>query len=152
MKDNFVFFSKPFCQKGFANVSICKSNIKSKPNTYFARVCKTGKVDGEELLAKLKSEAPYIDVNMMRAGMEKMIELIAELVASGKDVDFFNLGTFSLSCAGAVEVNPSMQSYLNDEEAECENADFDVSQAIVKQPCFNLKFSPSTSCKKRWQR
>ena len=135
----------------FVNVSICKGNIKSKKNTYYARVCKTGRVGIEELLSILKSKAPYIDINMMRAGMEKMQEIIVELVASGKDVDIFNLGTFSLASEGAIEVNSSMQSYLDDGEIEEENADFDISEAVLTQPKFSLKFSPSTSCKKAYQ-
>jgi len=139
---------KDFCEKKIVNVSICKCNIKSKKNTYYARVCKTGKVGVEELLAKLKSEAPYIDINMMRAGMEKIGNIIAEFVAIGTDVEFFNLGTLSLVSEGAIEVNPSMQSYLDDGDAESENADFDVSEALLKKPKFSLKFEPSSKCKK----
>ena len=103
------FWEKPVCSKKFVNVSVCKCNIKAKPGTYYARVCKTGRVGSEELLAQLKHAMPYLDVNMMRAGMEKMVELIAELATSGKDVDLFGLGTFSLVVQGAIEVNPSQQ-------------------------------------------
>ena len=142
------FWDKPVCSKKFVNVSVCKCNIKAKPGTYYARVCKTGRVSSEELLARLKQAAPYLDINMMRAGMEKMVTLITELAASGKDVDLFGLGTFSLVAQGAVEVNPSQQSYVRDEETECKNADYDVSDFIVKQPKFSLKFAPSAEAKK----
>ena len=142
------FWEKPVCSKKFVNVSVCKCNIKAKPGTYYARVCKTGRVGSEELLAQLKQAAPYLDINMMRAGMEKMVELIAELAASGKDVDLFGLGTFSLATQGAIEVNPAQQSYVRDEETECKNADYDVSSVVVKRPKFSLKFAPSAEAKK----
>ena len=142
------FWEKPVCSKKFVNVSVCKCNIKAKPGTYYARVCKTGRVGSEELLAQLKQVAPYLDVNMMRAGMEKMVELIADLAASGKDVDLFGLGTLSLVAQGAIEVNPSQQSYVRDEETECKNADYDVSDVVVKRPKFSLKFAPSAEAKK----
>ena len=137
-------------EKTFVNLSICKCNIKSKPNTFYARVCNTGRVSSEELLSCLKKEAPYLDIDMLRAGMEKMANLIANMAASGKTVDFFNLGTFSLASEGAVEVKSGMQNYLSDEACECENADFDISEAIIKEPKFKLKFEPSTSCKKAY--
>ena len=189
-KENSVFENR-FCEKAFVNVSICKSNIKSKKNTYYARVCKTGRVQTEELLSRLKSEAPYIDINMMRAGMEKMVDIIFNFVANGKSVDFFNLGSFSLASEGKIEVESSMHRYLNDEESESdvflaahnadvetmqdgtnrvatfsdesdtnsalkaeksfiekENADFDISEAILTQPKFSLKFEVSIACKK----
>ena len=142
------FWEKPLLNKKFVNVSVCKCNIKAKPGTYYARVCKTGRVDGEELLAQLKQVAPYLDINMMRAGMEKMVELIVNLATSGKDVDLFGLGTLSLVAQGAVEVNPAQQSYVRDEETECKNADYDVSNFIVKQPKFSLKFTPSVEAKR----
>ena len=142
------FWEKPVCSRKFVNVSVCKCNIKAKPGTYYARVCKTGRVSSEELLARLKQAAPYLDINMMHAGMEKMVELISDLATSGKDVDFFGLGMFSLVAQGAIEVNPSQQSYVRDEETECKNADYDVSDFIVKQPKFSLKFAPSAEAKK----
>ena len=144
------FFEKRFEEKRFVNVSVCKSNIKSKKNTFFARVCKTGHVGSEELLNRLKDAAPYIDINMMRAGMEKMVDIIVELTSSGKDVDFFNLGSFSLASEGAIEINPSMQSLVEDGESEIENANFDISTAVRKEPKFSLKFDPSPACKKTY--
>ena len=48
------FWEKPLHNKKFVNVSVCKCNIKAKPGTYYARVCKTGRVSSEELLAQLK--------------------------------------------------------------------------------------------------
>ena len=146
-KENYVFENK-VNEKRSVNVSICKCNIKSKKNTYYGRVCKTGRVENEELLAHLKKVAPYIDINMMRAGLEGLKDVIVELVSSGKDVDFLGLGTFSLASEGKIEVNPAMQSYLDDGECEeKENADFDVSEAIIESPKFNLKFEPSSACK-----
>ena len=142
------FWEKPVCSKRFVNVSVCKCNIKAKPGTYYARICKTGRGSSEELLAQLKQVAPYLDINMMRAGMEKMVELIAELATSGNDVDLFGLGTLSLVAQGAIEVNPSQQSYVRDEETERKNADYDVSDVVVKRPKFSLKFAPSAEAKK----
>lgn len=147
MKTENIFFEKPLATH-HVNVSICKCNIKSKPNTYYGRVCKNGKVGSDELLSHLKALAPYLDINMMKAGLEKLVDIIADLVANGNDVDFFNLGTFSLNCEGAIEVNPAMQSYVADGISETENADFDISNAITKEPTFSLKFEASSSCKK----
>jgi len=146
-----LFFAKPFSEKRFVNVLVSQSNIKSKKGTYYGRVCKTGRVGSEELLNRLKEASPYIDINMMRAGMEKMMDIIVDLVASGKTVDFFNLGTFSLFCEGAIEVEPAMQSYIDNRYDECENADFDVSKAVKKEPKFALKFEPSLACKKTYE-
>ena len=148
---NYIFKEKIMNENSFVNVSVCKCNIKSKPNTFYARVCKSGKVGSEELLLHLKKEAPYIDVNMMRAGLEKITEIVANLTASGKDVDFFNLGTFSLRCEGTIEVKPGMKSYVEDEGEINENADFDISEAVSKAPTFSLKFEPSASCKKAYK-
>ncbi len=161
-------------EQKYVNVSICQSNIKSKKDVYFARVCKEGRVGENELLSILQKKVPCIDINTMRVGLEKLVDVILELAASGMDVDFFGLGTFSLSSVGKIEVESGLQSVLGEkdgaddrkEEAflegesfvasesgtktyiEKDNANFDVSDFVKSKPKFALKFAPSIACKK----
>jgi len=101
------------------NVSVCKSNIK-RNGAYFARVCKNGKVGSRELLQELKHLSPYIDIGMMSAGLETLASIIFDFVRSGFDVDFFNLGTFSLATKGKLEIKEGMK-----ECASCNGVDYD---------------------------
>ena len=100
------------------NVSVCKSNIK-RNEAYFARVCKNGKVGSRELLQELKHLSPYIDIGMMSAGLETLASIIFDFVRSGFDVDFFNLGTFSLATKGKLEIKEGMK-----ECASCNGVDY----------------------------
>ena len=101
------------------NVSVCKSNIK-RNGAYFARVCKNGKVGSRELLQELKHLSPYIDIGMMSAGLETLASIIFDFVRSGFDVDFFNLGTFSLATKGKLEIKEGMK-----ECASCNDVCYD---------------------------
>ena len=80
----------------YVDVSVCKSNIKSKNSVYYGVVQRQGRLNGRELLQELAKKAPYIDIPMMQAGMEKMMDVIFDLLTSGFDIDFFDLCIFSL--------------------------------------------------------
>lgn len=174
MKDIDFLNHEPHFTSKTVDVSIEKSNIKSKENTYYARVCNKGHVDEKTLLSILKRQAPYIDITMIKMAFEKMQEVIINLVKEGKTVDFFGLGSFSLSTKGKVEIKEGMRQYVDgnmnvsteDIENESEegkslydkvqnvekkNGDFDVSKAIIKPPKFYLKFAASLLSKKEFK-
>ena len=158
MNNSLFVNNKNYVDAKYVSVSICKSNIKHKEKTYYARVCKTGKVNQQALLSLLKEKAPYIDIDMLKLGLEKMQKLIVELASSGKTVDFLGLGSFSLQTKGKVKIMEGMHHCVDDnidmisEFADCniekKNANFDVSQSLISEPKFNLKFTPSAVCKK----
>ena len=57
-------------QKNYVNPSVEKSNIKrnvKKNTSYFARVCKKGKVSKEDLIQRGKKRAPYINMHSFEA-------------------------------------------------------------------------------------
>ena len=181
MKDIDFLSHEPYFNPKTVDVSIEKSNIKSKENTYYARVCKKGRVNTEKLLSILKEKATYIDINMMKVALEKLEEIIFDLVSEGQTVDFLNLGSFSLSCEGKVEIKEGMRHYVDEsfspesdsfrtnnddgktdanvanalakreEYIEKKNGDFNVSKAVLRQPKFKIKFAPSVICKKRFE-
>ena len=181
MKDIDFLSHEPYFNPKTVDVSIEKSNIKSKENTYYARVCKKGRVNTEKLLSILKAKATYIDINMMKVALEKLEEIIFDLVSEGQTVDFLNLGSFSLSCEGKVEIKEGMSHYVDEsfspesdsfrtnnddgktdanvsnalakreEYIEKKNGDFNVSKAVLRQPKFKIKFAPSIICKKRFE-
>ena len=161
MKKDPVFFEKKACNKSFIDVSICKSNIKKE--TYYAKPCKTGFVKSDELLKRLKKVAPYVDETVMTAACDELSNIIVELISSGKTVEFFSLGSFSLATKGKVEV--SEQSYLQDESADIARQEakkiedvtsggyeLDVSPIIKRKPTFVLKFEQSQLVKKTLER
>ena len=102
----------------YVNVAVCQSNIKSKKGSYFARVCKEGRINGRHLLYEIKKRTSGmdIDVAVIETVMEKMKDVIFDFVSSGYNVDFFNLGTFSLSTAGQLKVKESIAGYAPDEK------------------------------------
>ena len=181
MKDIDFLSHEPYFNPKTVDVSIEKSNIKSKENTYYARVCKKGRVNTEKLLSILKEKATYIDINMMKVALEKLEEIIFDLVSEGQTVDFLNLGSFSLSCEGKVGIKEGMSHYVDEsfspesdsfrtnnddgktdanvanalakreEYIEKKNGDFNVSKAVLRQPKFKIKFAPSVICKKRFE-
>jgi len=181
MKDIDFLSHEPYFNPKTVDVSIEKSNIKSKENTYYARVCKKGRVNTEKLLSILKEKATYIDINMMKVALEKLEEIIFDLVSEGQTVDFLNLGSFSLSCEGKVGIKEGMRHYVDEsfspesdsfrtnnddgktdanvanalakreEYIEKKNGDFNVSKAVLRQPKFKIKFAPSVICKKRFE-
>jgi len=160
MNDAMFFDHNAYVKTKMVDVSIERSNIRHKNATYYARVCKTGRVKTDELLSILQEKAPYIDINIMRAGLEKLEEIIVDLVTEGKTVDLLNLGSFSLASEGKVEIKEGMKHCVEEpsnvskreESIEDRNADFDVSEAVITQPSFKLKFAPSAICKKYFER
>ena len=161
MNNSAEFWQKP-CQKTFINVSICKSNIKEE--TYYARPWSAGRVKSDELLARLKRVIPYVDEAIMSIALQELSNLMVTLIAEGKTVEFFSLGSFSLGVRGAVEVERNKQSYLQDESrnvATCQaktmedmtlgSYNLDVSHFIKKKPTFSLKFEQSPLVKKALQ-
>ena len=181
MKDIDFLSHEPYFNPKTVDVSIEKSNIKSKENTYYARVCKKGRVNTEKLLSILKEKATYIDINMTKVALEKLEEIIFDIVSEGQTVDFLNLGSFSLSCEGKVGIKEGMRHYVDEsfspesdsfrtnnddgktdanvsnalakreEYIEKKNGDFNVSKAVLRQPKFKIKFAPSVICKKRFE-
>ena len=102
-------------QKKCVSLSVEKSNIKNtvkKNASYFARVCKKGKVSREDLVKKVKEKAPYIDIHSFEVGLEVLVESILEYVESGLDVDLFGLGTVGLKGKGSLKVDEAMSKSL----------------------------------------
>ena len=101
--------------KKYISLSVEKSNIKNsvkKNASYFARVCKKGKVSREDLVKKVKEKAPYIDIHSFEVGLEVLVESILEYVESGLDVDLFGLGTVGLKGKGSLKVDEAMSKSL----------------------------------------
>ena len=101
-------------QKKYVKLSVCKSNIK-KEATYYARVCKKGKVSKEGLIKKVKEKAPYIDIHSFEVGLDVLVESILECVEEGLDVDLLGLGTVGLKSKGSLCVNENMEKALENE-------------------------------------
>ena len=163
MKNENMFFETPFYQKSvnktYIDVSICKSNIKEE--TFYARPCKSGFVKSDELLKLLEKRVPYIDAAMMEAAFAELGNLIINLVSSGKTVELFSLGSFSLSTKGKVEVEKAEMHYLQEEDCDVEameakevgnitsgSYNLDVSPIIKSKPRFTLQFEQSSLVKK----
>ena len=171
MKNEMFRDYKNYVEPKYVDVSICKSNIKHKKGTYYARVCNTGHITTEQLFSVLKEKYPAIDVDMIRMGLEKLEGIIFDLAVAGKKVDFLNLGTFSLATEGKVEMKEGMQCFVEDNcvnyasslseeedtatgyekvnmrlNIEKENTDCNVSKALLSQPKFKLTFAPSAIC------
>ena len=151
--------------KKYVRLSVEKSNIKSnvkKEATYFARVCKKGKIGREGLIKMVKEKAPYIDANSFEVGLEVLIGAILECVEIGVDVDLFGLGTVGLKSKGSLKVNKEMQKSLDGifkkrdesvaeataEEEMDESYEKELSQIAKKDVEFSIQFSPSRIVKK----
>ena len=141
MKKDF-FFAKPFSEKRFVNVSVCQSNIKSKKGTYYGNVCKLGRLNQENLLAILKERNPHLDISLVSSAFEQMANIILDMAAQGYNVDFFNLGTFSLGTSGKIEVSEKAMKKCE------EDANYDISDKVKEDINFAFKFSPSQAVKK----
>jgi len=137
-----LFFAKPFSEKRFVNVSVCQSNIKSKKGTYYGNVCKLGRLNQENLLALLKERNPHLDISLVASAFEQMANIILDMVGQGYNVDFFNLGTFSLGTSGKIEVNEKAMKKCE------EDVNYDISDKVDKNVNFAFKFSPSQAVKK----
>ena len=140
-------------------VSVCKSNVR-KEATYYARVCKKGKVSKEGLINLVKEKAPYIDISSFEVGLEVLIKTIVECVESGLDVELFGLGTVGLKCKGSLKVDEAISKNLEgafikrDEEKENAIEEFEGSYekdltVIAKEDIeFTVQFNPSRIVKK----
>ena len=141
MKKDF-FFAKPFSEKRFINISVCQSNIKSKKGTYYGKVCKTGHLSTKQILQLAKDRSPYIDIPMVESALETIADVILDMAAQGYNVDFFNLGTFSLGTSGKIEVSEKAMKKCE------EDANYDISNKVKEDVNFAFKFSPSQAVKK----
>ena len=142
-------------------VSVCKSNVR-KEATYYARVCKTGKVSKEGLINLVKEKAPYIDISSFEVGLEVLMKTIVECVESGLDVELFGLGTVGLKCKGSLKVDEAISKNLEgtfnkrDEISSDEKLDSDIEgsyekdlSVIAKENIeFAVQFNPSRIVKK----
>ena len=161
-------------QKKCVSLSVEKSNIKNsvkKNASYFARVCKKGKVSREDLVKKVKEKAPYIDIHSFEVGLEVLVESILECVESGLDVDIFGLGTVGLKGKGSLKVDEAMSKSLEgvfnkrddeaksaittsetQQEAREENIaggyEKELTQIAKKDVELAIQFSPSKQIKK----
>ena len=119
-------------QKNYVKLSVCKSNIK-KEATYYARVCKKGKVSKEGLIKKVKEKAPYIDIHSFEVGLEILVESILECVEEGLDVDLLGLGTVGLKSKGSLKINKNMEKVLENEiNKSIEGAEKPESNIVAK--------------------
>ena len=141
MHNKSIFFEKSFSEKRFVNVSVCESNIKSKKGTYYGKVCKVGRLNSQNLLAILKERAPHLDVSLVSSAFEQMVDIVLDMVGQGYNVDFFNLGTFSLGTSGKIEVNETREKNYEEE------GNYDISNRVNKNIHFSFKFSPSQALK-----
>ena len=98
-------------EKKYVKVSMCKSNVKK--STYYARVCKKGKVSEQDLINKVREKAPYIDINSLEVGLKVLSEVIVECVEAGLDVDLFGLGTIGLKGKGSVKVDDGIKEVID---------------------------------------
>ena len=160
------FFEKRFNETRFVNVSVLESNIKAKKGTFYGRVCKVGKLNTRQVLQIVKDKNPYIDIAMVESALESMADVILDMVGQGYSVDLCNLGTFSLSAKGKIEMRSDdvqeMEDLidakdsvdrLNEEEIEEESdfnetaGNYDVSNSVKSDMNFAFKFSPSKELK-----
>ena len=114
-----LFLAKPFSEKRFINVSVCQSNIKSKKGTYYGRVCKMGCINTKQVLALAKERSPHINIPLVESALEAIADVILDMAAQGYSVDFANLGTFSLSTQGRIEISEEVD--LQDETKSLQN-------------------------------
>ena len=142
-------------------VSVCKSNVR-KEATYYARVCKTGKVSKEGLINLVKEKAPYIDISSFEVGLEVLIKTIVECVESGLDVELFGLGTVGLKGKGSIKLSEPLMKTIDgtfdkrDERAGNEKLNNDIEgsyeselNVVAKKNIeFTVQFSPSLPVKK----
>ena len=108
-------------QKKHVKVAVNQSNLKGKKNaTYYANVCKKGKISEEDLIKMVKQKAPCIDLASFETGLKVLVESILECVEEGYNVDIFGLGTVGLKGKGAIKVDEAMEKSL---KAEFEKRD-----------------------------
>ena len=108
-------------QKNYVKVAVNQSNLKGKKNaTYYANVCKKGKMSEEDLIKMVRQKAPFIDGHSFETGLKVLVATILECVEEGYNVDLFGLGTVGLKGKGAIKVDKAMEKSL---KAEFEKRD-----------------------------
>ena len=108
-------------KKNYLKVAVNQSNLKGKNgSTYYANVCKKGKISEEDLIKMVKQKAPFIDGHSFETGLKVLVESILECVEEGYNVELFGLGTVGLKGKGAIKVDGAMEKSL---KAEFEKRD-----------------------------
>ena len=161
-------------QKKYVKVAVNQSNLKSKKNgnTYYANVCKKGKMSEEDLIKMVRQKAPFIDGHSFETGLKVLVATILECVEEGYNVELFGLGTVGLKGKGAIKVDEAMEKSLKAEfekskdveksnskdEAENKKAETttefegsyekELNQIAKKNVKFTVQFTPSKEVKK----
>ena len=161
-------------KKNYVKVAVNQSNLKSKKNgnTYYANVCKKGKMSEEDLIKMVRQKAPFIDGHSFETGLKVLVATILECVEEGYNVELFGLGTVGLKGKGAIKVDKAMEKSLKAEfekskdveksnskdEAENEKAETttefegsyekELNQIAKKNVEFSVQFTPSRQVKK----
>ena len=154
-------------QKKYVKVSVKQSNLKSKKNgsTYYANVCKKGKMSEEDLINMVKQKAPFIDGHSFETGLKVLVESILECIEEGYNVDLFGLGTVGLKGKGAIKVDKAMEKSLKAEFEKSDDVDDIIEESEVKNNFegsyekelnqiakksveFSVQFTPSKEVKK----
>ena len=154
-------------QKKYVKVSVNQSNLKSKKNgnTYYANVCKKGKMSEEDLIKMVRQKAPFIDGHSFETGLKVLVATILECVEEGYNVELFGLGTVGLKGKGAIKVDKAMEKSLKAEfeksddvddiieESEARNNfegsyEKELNQIAKKSVEFSVQFTPSKKVKK----
>ena len=143
-----------------------QSNLKSKKDaTYYASVCKKGKMSEEDLIKMVKQKAPFIDGHSFETGLKVLVESILECVEEGYNVELFGLGTVGLKGKGAIKVDEAMEKSFKAEfekrdgveESEVKNEAKDevegsyekeLNQIAKKNVEFTIQFTPSKEVRK----
>ena len=153
--------------KKYVKVAVNQSNLKSKKdgNTYYANVCKKGKISEEDLINMVKQKAPFIDGHSFETGLKVLVATILECVEEGYNVELFGLGTVGLKGKGAIKVDEAMEKSLKAEfekrdgveESEVKNEAKDetegsyekeLNQIAKKNVKFTVQFTPSKEVRK----
>ena len=155
-------------QKNYVKVAVNQSNLKGKKNaTYYANVCKKGKISEEDLIKMVKQKAPCIDLASFETGLKVLVESILECVEEGYNVDLFGLGTVGLKGKGAIKVDEAMEKSFkaefekrdgveesneaNQTEAKSElegSYEKELNQISKKNVKFTVQFTPSKEVRK----
>ena len=154
-------------QKNYLKVAVNQSNLKSKKdgNTYYANVCKKGKISEEDLINMVKQKAPFIDGHSFETGLKVLVATILECVEEGYNVELFGLGTVGLKGKGAIKVDEAMEKSLKAEfekrddmeESEVKNEvkdeaegsyEKELNQIAKKNVKFTVQFTPSKEVRK----
>ena len=129
-------------KKNYVKVAVNQSNLKSKKNgnTYYANVCKKGKMSEEDLIKMVRQKAPFIDGHSFETGLKVLVATILECVEEGYNVELFGLGTVGLKGKGAIKVDKAMEKSL---KAEFEKSK-DVEKSNSKDAAENEKAETTT--------